>query len=314
MNISTQDTTRSEIARKIRALREARHWTQVDLSKRLGLSQGRFSEIERGQGSFTAEQFLEILKLFNVPVSHFVSEKHGSGSGLQNALARLGAGHLPARPDVLPSERLEEAGDVVRETLLGAESSLQIAALAPVLVRNISRINLNKLRARFLEAGLERRLAWLMENTLVALRHELSDRPPRTEADTYQRAEAILEAYLGNASFKRSESSSGEALDILDTRILHGKTLNEIEASMSTLSQRWGIATALQPIDFVTALKASHTADLGPPAKPGRPRAKVKTGKAPASHHRPSRAVAAEKPPAPSVGPRFSNPIEMDWD
>ena len=49
------------------------------------------SEIERGDGSFTAEQFLAILKLFNVPASHFTSSTPQPDSSLQNALARLGA-------------------------------------------------------------------------------------------------------------------------------------------------------------------------------------------------------------------------------
>ena len=62
---------RSKIARKVKTLREEKRWTQAELSGRLGLSQSRLSEIERGQGSFTAEQFLTILKLFNVPVTHF---------------------------------------------------------------------------------------------------------------------------------------------------------------------------------------------------------------------------------------------------
>ena len=95
MNTFKRNKARTEIARKIRALREERHWTQADLSKGLGLSQSRFSEIERGQGSFTAEQFLEVLKLFNVPVSHFAVEQGESGSKIQNALARLG-GYPPA--------------------------------------------------------------------------------------------------------------------------------------------------------------------------------------------------------------------------
>lgn len=81
---------RSEIARKVRNLRAERHLTQAELSKVLGLSQGRYSEIERGKGSFTAEQFLELLRRFNVPASFFVTEKIDAGSSLQNALARLG--------------------------------------------------------------------------------------------------------------------------------------------------------------------------------------------------------------------------------
>ena len=51
---------RTLISNKVRTLREGRHWTQAELAKRLGISQGWLSTIERGQGSFTAEQFLDM--------------------------------------------------------------------------------------------------------------------------------------------------------------------------------------------------------------------------------------------------------------
>ena len=56
------DKIRLEIVEKIRRLRQKNHWTQVRLARLLGLSQNRLSEIERGHGSFSAEQFLLILK------------------------------------------------------------------------------------------------------------------------------------------------------------------------------------------------------------------------------------------------------------
>ena len=314
MDTFKRNKLRTEIARKIRALREERHWTQADLSKGLGLSQSRFSEIERGQGSFTAEQFLEILKLFNVPFSHFAMGQNGPGSGIQNALARLGAIHLRHRSDVLPSERLDEAGDVVREVLLGAESPRHITSLAPVLVRNIDRINLNRLHAQFLEYGLERRLAWLVENTLMAVRDELSVGLPRKEAIQYGRAEFMLGAFLENLPFDRSRRNSVEALDILDTRILSEKKLQDVRNSTSTISDRWGIATALQPDDFIEALRASHVADSNPPARLRSPLGKVGAEKAPASDHLPSPSDAPDKPPTRNEGHRLLNQIDMDWD
>lgn len=94
-------STRAEIAKNVRSLREGRGLTQVELSKRLGLSQGRYSEIERGQGSFTAEQFLEILKIFNVSVSLFASGKTDLGGEFQNALARFGASHVMTQRKLL---------------------------------------------------------------------------------------------------------------------------------------------------------------------------------------------------------------------
>ncbi len=314
MNTFKRNKARTEIARKIRALREERHWTQADLSKKLGLSQGRFSEIERGQGSFTAEQFLEVLKLFNVPVSHFAVEQTGAGSKIQNALARLGAIHLHEISDVLPSERLEEAGDVVREVLLGAESPRYITSLAPVLVRNIDQINLNKLRAQFLEYGLARRLAWLIENTLVAVRQELSDGPSRKEALLHRRAELILSAYLGNAPLNRSRRNSVEALDILDAQILSDETLKEVQNSTSTISHWWGIATALQPGDFIEALKASRVAGERSSERPGSHPREADAAKGPASDHRLSPSDAPDKVRTRREGQGMSKQIEMDWD
>src|SRR5271170_6249535 len=96
---------RSEIARNVRELRKERRWTQAELAKRLRLSQARLSEIEGGDGSFTAEQFLLLLKLFNVAANHFIPKQRNQASEIQNALARLGAIHLQESEDVLPSER-----------------------------------------------------------------------------------------------------------------------------------------------------------------------------------------------------------------
>ena len=39
---------------------------QSRLARLLGLSQNRLSEIERGEGSFTAEQLIVLLKTFNL--------------------------------------------------------------------------------------------------------------------------------------------------------------------------------------------------------------------------------------------------------
>ncbi|MBL0311238.1 MAG: helix-turn-helix transcriptional regulator [Holophagaceae bacterium] len=313
MEISKRNKIRTEIAGKIRALREGRRWTQADLSTKLGLSQGRFSEIERGQGSFTAEQFLEILSLFNVPVSHFAPKRTGADSELQNALARLGA-HLHERSTVLPSERLAEVGDVVREALLGAESARHTTSLAPVLVRNIDRINLNALRAQFLEYGLERRLAWLIENTLVAVRSELAGGLPSKEAMLYRRAELILNAYLANALLARSQRKPSEVWDILDAQIVTEKILEEVQNSASTISRRWGIATVLQSNDFIEALKTARVGGLRPMERPKKLPRTVETGKDPASDQPLDHSDALDKPQSRNEERRLMKPIEMDWD
>jgi DNA-binding XRE family transcriptional regulator len=84
----TRSGERAHISRVVRDLRKERGWTQAELAGKLGLSQSRLSEVERGDGSFTAEQFLQILRLFNVAVDRFLGETDRSLQ-LQNALARL---------------------------------------------------------------------------------------------------------------------------------------------------------------------------------------------------------------------------------
>ena len=255
-----QEKVRVAIARRVRQLRLARQWTQADLSQRLGLSQGRLSEIERGGGSFTAEQFLLILQLFNVGVSDFSVVTRDAESEVQNVLARLGALHLQERADVLPSEHVEEVADAVREALaIGAPRIL--TALAPVLARHADRVNLNKLRTDLLDAGLERRLDWLVDNTVDALRRELAHgQPPRPWAQRYRRALLVLETF---ATFVHPNEPPGStpgtyAPDILDPNIRTKQTLEEVKASASPSSERWGIVTSLQPDDFVHALRAAR--------------------------------------------------------
>jgi len=249
---------RSEIARKVRGLRAERRLTQAELSKALGLSQGRYSEIERGKGSFTAEQFLELLRRFNVPASFFVSEKVDAGSSLQNALARLGATHLHEIEGLLPSERLAEAEDTVREVLIDADSPRQITALAPVLVRHIDRINLLKLGIQFHEFGLTGRWGWLLENVLEAIRHELAEGLPRKEAVRYRWAELLFANHLARLQPSEARVGAGGSLDLLDGGIASERSLHEVQQASSPISSRWGVVSLIQPEDFIHALKAAR--------------------------------------------------------
>jgi len=257
----TLEKERSSIAARVRELRRGRRWTQAELSARLGLSQARLSEIERGAGSFTAEQFLLILKLFNATVSDFTVAVRDVDAEIQNALARLGALHLHESSDVLPSAQIESVGEALREGLAAGSPRL-ITALAPVLVLNVNRVNLKKLRAELTEAGLERRLDWLVDNTIDALRNELAHgKAPRPWTQRYRRALLVLETFL---DFVRPPARAGSspreayAPDILDAHIRSKETLKEVATSSSPSSQRWGIVTTLQPEDFVSALKAAR--------------------------------------------------------
>jgi transcriptional regulator with XRE-family HTH domain len=254
---------KSLIADEVRSLRHTRQWTQADLARQLRLSQSRLSEIERGDGSFTAEQFLLILRLFNVAASHFAGGKRHRDSEIQNALARLGALHLQESSDILPSEELKDAAVAVRETLVQGAPRL-LTALGPVLVRNVDRLNLNRLYLELLEAGLERRLAWLVENTVEAIGRELASQepaeaPPRAWAQLCRRADVVLGTFLKSVSAAQgTRPLRTEVPDVLDPTIRSKKTLDEISASSSSISRKWGVVTGLLPEDFAKALRAAR--------------------------------------------------------
>jgi transcriptional regulator with XRE-family HTH domain len=255
--LETLEKNRRTVAAKVRELRQSRKWSQAELAKRLDLSQSRLSEIERGNGSFTAEQFLHLLKLFNVTASDFVSEAGDRDLRIQNALARLGASHVQESANVLPSEQLEDVHDVVREALVDGSPRL-VTALAPVLVDNAERLNLSRLHSELERIGLGRRLAWVVDNTLTALRSD-----PKLGAKSKERAklDRRAELILGHLKWHFTvpdDASSHAPLDVLDATIRSKRTLEEVRRSASEISQRWGIVTSLQPADFLQALKAAR--------------------------------------------------------
>lgn len=251
-------TERVRLARKVRDLRLARHWTQGELAAQLGLSQSRLSEIERGGGSFTAEQFLQILRLFNVTTDHFSAAQGTQEVALQNTLARLGATHLRESDAVLPSERVREVEVAVREVLLAPDSARLVAALAPVLVQNVEKANLEKLWLQLADVGRQQRLGWLVENTLAAIGADAPD-AGKARQRQYRRAELVLHAFL-----QRVEpvwQARARTSDVLDENIRSSKTLAEVSATSSPISQRWHVVTVLQPSDFAEALRGVRATD-----------------------------------------------------
>lgn len=253
------ENSRGQIAAKVRELRQARRWTQAELSKHLHLSQSRLSEIEQGAGSFTAEQFLVLLKLFNVPATHFVSEPAEQDLQLQNALARLGALHLQESVRVLPSEQLDDLKVVIKEALVDGSPRI-VTALAPVFVRYAERLRLPRFFLELRGLGLERRLAWVVENTLAALQlvSKRLGAEPRRWARTDRFAENHLQLCLDMLTSLDRARDQGEAPDILDATIRSKRTLEEVRRASSEISQRWDIITNLQVEDFVQALKAAR--------------------------------------------------------
>jgi transcriptional regulator with XRE-family HTH domain len=254
--MTTLELDKHEISKKIRQLRQERRWTQASLAKLLGLSQNRLSELERGQGSFTAEQLLAILTTFNVPVDFFSRAKKSNTDQLQNALARFGAEHL-LELEALPSETVKDAATAIRETLVSAEYSRYITGIAPVIVKNGRNINLYKLRAELAEAGLERRLGWVLDNTLEAIRHELKRELPREATLAYRKTELLLEPLITSWRKDDAAHKHGHAAeDFLDPEIASQKSVDEVRAESSPISKRWRILTRIQVDDFIRALEA----------------------------------------------------------
>ncbi|MGE0869599.1 MAG: helix-turn-helix domain-containing protein [Kofleriaceae bacterium] len=237
-----------QIAATVRGLRQQRKWTQAELAKRLGLSQNRLSEIERGAGSFSAEQLLLLLALFNVPVSAFTDEIAEPDLALQNALARLGASHLHEADHVLPSEQLREVGDVIREVLVGGSPRL-LTGTAPVLVLHARSVNLRKIQVDLQRLGFENRLPWLIDNTLRALALLREDTPRKLVP-----AIASLQLFLNLSENARPASVT---IDVLDPTIRTEKTVAATRRRSSEISRRWGVVTMLSPEDFVEPLKVA---------------------------------------------------------
>lgn len=257
MSAVERKPSRGQIGQGVRALRRERAWTQAELAEKIGLSQSRLSEIESGGGSFTAEQFLKILTLFNVTTSRFTGGGGDREAQLQNALARLGAHQLQEQSDVVPTEDLDEPAKVVREIVLGGEARL-LTALAPVLVSNIDGISLPKLYLDLEKVGLERRLGWLCDNTLAAVRLSLKDEPSRSWVQRARRTEVVLSAFLDATRPVSTVGGNPPHLDALDRGIRSKKTLEQTKESSSDISRKWAIVSSLTVADFSESLRAAR--------------------------------------------------------
>lgn len=243
------------ISNGVQRLRRDHRWTQGQFAKILGLSQSRFSQIERGQGSFTAEQFLVILKVFNISLDYFLPVMRKEKTELQNALARFGATHLYEDNESLPSEKFSQVTNVIYETLVGAESSRQVIGLAPVIVLHSRNINLNKLKTDLQRIGFVNRVGWLVENILFAVKYELGTISQQGWISKYKRAETILNNF---AKFCGHFAQENEVEDIFDSKITSEKTIEDVKKMRSDISKKWHIISRIMPEDFAKALDAAR--------------------------------------------------------
>jgi transcriptional regulator with XRE-family HTH domain len=249
---------RKRIAKVVRVLRRERAWTQAELAGKLGISQGRLSQIESGGGSFSAEQLLLIFKLFNVTPARFGDDLQSHGSELQNALARVGARHLYESDQVLPSSRGDDLQRIIGDTLSEGDPRL-VAALGPVLVTNIDRVPLSKVQLELTRAGFERRLPWLCENLGEAINAELNTNPPRTWSKGARRTDLVLKLFLAAASPPDRPPAEWDALD---SGIRTMKTAVDVKDAASAISKKWRIITSLTPEDFARALRDARASHL----------------------------------------------------
>ena len=256
----SETPARSFIGKKVRDLRKGRGLSQGDLGKVLGLSQSSLSEIELGQSSLSAEQFIQILKFFNVPASQFDPAPGDSGGALQKALAAHGATHLVEDPNLLPSEHLARVDVIVRETLVAGENPRALTALAPVIIGNIGRLNLPQLFVRFKEFNLENRYGWLIDNVLAAIALTLKDPQPRKQALALSKAGNVLQHHRDHFR-PRDTTRDLHDEDYLGVPIASPKTKNEILRNRSEISKDWNILTTIQVEDFAKAIKESHVPD-----------------------------------------------------
>jgi transcriptional regulator with XRE-family HTH domain len=246
------DALRVEIGSKVRALRTQRLWTQAELGKRLGLSQARLSEIERGLGSFSAEHLLELFRLFNVDASHFASSPPDPSSQLQNTLARLGARHLVESETTLPSDRIAQVNQAVVEVLADPSNPRFVTALAPVLVTRIEDVQLDVIASRLYPLGLSHRLSWVVGNTVAAL-DRLEAAGVNGALAQRRRARLVLGAWLERTNPKNAPTTKRE--DVLDVMIRSDASVKDAKRAGSEISRRWGIVSWLTVDDFVVALR-----------------------------------------------------------
>lgn len=254
---------RAEIGARIRKLRQERRWSQTRLATLLGISQNYLSLLERGLGSFTAEQLLTVLKHFNVPIDDFSPKKTPAEieGQIQNALARQGASHL-LESELIPSERLRQAADAIREALVSAESPRQVTAVAPILVNHAGQLNLTKLHIEFTELGLENRLGWAIDNTLAAIKLEYAAQAlPREWRLKYRRAVIIIDTFSHDWRTFPGKPGQPPAYDVLDPDITSEQTLKQVRDELPGISKRWRIVTRIKVDDFAHALRSARGAD-----------------------------------------------------
>lgn len=235
------------ISATVRRLRTEQGFTQRELAQHLGISQGRLSQLERGGGSFSAEQLITMLRLFDVDIDAFDPLPSSDGS-LQNALIRFGARHLRPDPDARVLEEHNSATRALLAVLLTPASPRFLTALAPVLLWSCDQLSLPAIQDRLVQAGAPHRLPWLVENTLEAIGQE---RPETTDwRRQIERGSMVGTIFLNHLAVPAQDAP----LDPIDRGIRTLRSQQEAVAEASAITRKWRLVTMLQVHDFARAL------------------------------------------------------------
>lgn len=81
--------SKQEAGRRIRALRESRGITQVELARALGIPQSNVSEMERGVRGLTVHQVVKLAKALKVSTDRLLVEGNGVADAKPGASLKL---------------------------------------------------------------------------------------------------------------------------------------------------------------------------------------------------------------------------------
>lgn len=248
------------IGDRVRNLRHERRLPQRHLAKALGVSQATISRIEAGKEAVSVRQLLAICRLFNVLPTSFLPEEGSAQTQLRRSLVRHGAKNLLDDERTLPSARFANIKEAIRETLIAAESPRDIAALAPVIVKNVGTLPFSDISSGLFHLGehLQRRFCWLLDNVVEALELELkSPALAHLQKIRLLRAKTRITAEF-NGVKRPWKSVYGEPInfkeDVLDLDLNTPQSIDEARSESSSVSKRWKIVSRLQPEDFAASL------------------------------------------------------------
>lgn len=246
--------SRHAVGATVRRLRTVHGWTLAGLAARLGLSTSRLSEVERGKGSFTAEQLLVLFRLFQVGPEAFDPGPPGEdpvSASLQNALVRLGARHLAV--DERAPVRAEHARPVgvLLDVLVAHPEARLLTALPPVVVRQIDHVPFAAVQHGAVQAGVPGRWPWLLEHARAAL-EVVGNTGDTAWLLQRRRALTLIERFLARLPHPDPE----EPFDLIDPELRHPASVQRAERAASVIDQRWRVLGRLTVADFAGPLEA----------------------------------------------------------